>query len=266
MTSLADIQKTVLSDILRRTGEALPLLATPPRGSKDDAFAVYRSAYGLRLVGFLENDFGMLRKYLGAVAFEAMARAYIAAYPSDQPNARWFSRHLPEFLTGYSPFANKPEVAELAALENACNDAFDAPDLASCTMQDLAALDPSRFAEIQFSIHPSVRRLAVTTNVTSLWSALKCDEPPPAAHEIEETRTVLVWRQNFAPRFRILGAEEDMAFGAAGDGLNFGHICEMVATMEGADDAAARAASYLRGWLEAGVISELRGDRTASSK
>jgi hypothetical protein len=258
MTSLTDLQRAMQDGILGGGSGAETLLAQPPRGSRAQRLRVYQAAYGLRLTEFLSNDYEKLRCYLGETRFNAMARAYTAAHPSDTPNARWFSRHLPRFLQTAAPYSRQPELAELAHLEQALNDAFDAPDAPVVTMASLAAIDPSGFSNVCFDLAPALRSFAVGTNVSSLWSSLRCEEAPPAPEMLERPARLLVWRQASGSRFRILGEEEAMAIDCVTQGLSFGTICEMIAAFADPGSAAMRAASYLRGWIEAEIISGLR--------
>lgn len=233
------------------------LVAAPPDGTRETRIDVYRNAYRLRLTEFLAHDYEKLRTYLGGVRFSEMAQRYIAEHPSDQPNARWFSRHLPDFL-GTSPhYRRNPEISELARLERALSDAFDGPDEHIITMADLAAVDPAQFGNVCFGIAATVRRFSVTTNVSSLWSCLKCDEIPPRPEGISKPLEIMVWRQGSGARFRILGDEEAMAIDSACEGVSFGVICEMMAAYEDPENAAVRAAGYLRGWIEAEIVSSI---------
>jgi hypothetical protein len=248
------MQDAVLGDC-----SADELVASPPRGSRGDRVSVYRNAYRLRLTEFLAHDYEKLRTYVGEVRFSEMALRYIAAHPSDQSNARWFSRHLPEFLAASRDYSHQPELSELARLERALSDSFDGRDESVCTMGDLGAIDPELFGSVRFEIASTVHRFAVTTNVSSLWSSLKCDEIPPRPDSLAKPLAIMVWRQGTGARFRILGDEEAMAIDSAREGVSFSIICEMIAAFDDPDTAAMRAAGYLRGWIEAQIISSVRG-------
>lgn len=256
-TKLAELQECIQGAVLGTGTGAGMLIKSPANGSAGARLDVYRNGYGLRLTEFLTNDHPKLSCYMGAVKFSGLARAYAAQYPSDNPNARWYSRHLAEFLRRTQPYSRYPELSELAELERALNDAFDAAEAPILAMADLAAIDPSEFGNIAFAISPSMRRFKVRTNVTSLWASLKCDETPPHPIGLEQDQEILVWRQGLASRFRMLGEEEAMAIDAAGTNVPFAVVCEMIATMGDADTAAFRAATYLRGWIEAEIISKL---------
>jgi Putative DNA-binding domain len=253
--SLAELQRRMQDSILKRNTNTLPHVKQTPRDTPEVMFGVYQNAYRLRLVEILGNDHPRLKCFMGDEDFARMGGAYVDAHPSDQPNARWFSRHLPEFLAKAWPWSRKPELSDLAILEKSLNDAFDAPEAPFLTQTGLAALDPGRFGDAVFAIHPSARRFTVKTNVTSIWSSMKCDVRHPLAEKLKEPMEILVWRQGSSARFRMLGAEEAMALDEAGRGVPFGVLCEMIAVMDDPDSAALRAASYLRGWIEAEIIS-----------
>ncbi|MCB1377250.1 MAG: putative DNA-binding domain-containing protein [Alphaproteobacteria bacterium] len=257
MMKLAEIQKTMQDDILGQNHGSESMIADPPRGTRSQRLTVYRNAYVLRLTEFLSHDYENLRRYMGESRFNQMARAYAAAHPSDNPNARWFSRHLPAFLSAAALYSRHPELSELAALEQALNDVFDASDAPVVSMAQISVIDPASFSDVTFTLTPAVRLLSATTNVSSLWSCLKCEEMPPCAIDLDHPSRLLVWRQGTGSRFRILGEEEAMAVGCLADGLTFGAICEMIAAFDDPDGAALRAAGYLRGWLEAEIISDV---------
>ena len=252
--SLADIQQDFKSAILNGDKSYATHLAKPARGSKAKAFGIYQDAYRMRLTDFLANDHDILRDYIGETQFVEMAKNYITAHPSEHPNARWYSVHLAEFLQGYEPFFHHLEIQELAALELALNTAFDAPEAATLTFAELTALDPEIFSATILGIHSSASRLTFKQNTTSIWSALKCETQPPKPHLLDEEQQILVWRQGVASRFRLLGNEEAMAFDACKTGASFSTICEMIAFVDSPETAAARAASYLRGWNEAELL------------
>ena len=76
----------------------------------------------------MRNDHELLHRYLGDETFDEMGHAYVKARPSEHPNLRWFSQGLPEFLKSAEPYCDHPVLADLAALEKALNDAFDAAE------------------------------------------------------------------------------------------------------------------------------------------
>jgi hypothetical protein len=248
--SLAEVQALVLKGVIDGDDQALTLVRPPPKDTPQTMFGVYRNAYVLRLVEFIGNDYERLKLFMRD-DFDRMARHYIKAHPSDTPNARWFARHLSDFLRSNKPWSEKPELGDLAALEKALNDAFDAPDDPLYTLADLAAFDPSTIADAKVTLHASAIRLTSGINSTDLWSS-----PDAEVNRLEEPLELLVWRQGGSARFRVLTAEEAMAFDSAKTSVPFGVLCEMIAVMGDPDNAAMRAAGYLRSWIETEIVSD----------
>ncbi len=185
-----------------------------------------------RLADFLADDYPRLRLYMGETAFNTLARHFLAA--TEAPKVRLLSRHLPDFLDLTKPFARSPELSDLARLERAFHAALDAPE-AGITSQLL---------------HPSVQRLQLRTNAASIWAALTASELPPPAQGLDAPQELLVWRQGDAARFRMLGREEAAALDAAARGEAITQSSE----------------SFLRGWLEAEIISAVRDLKDAGEK
>ncbi len=187
-----------------------------------------------RLADFLTRDYPRLRLYMGETAFNTLARHCLAATVA--PKVRLMSRHLPDFLDLTKPFSRSPELSDLARLEWAFYAALNAPE-ASITPQPL---------------DPSVQRLQLRTNAASIWAALTAGELPPPPQSLDAPQELLVWRQGAAARFRLLGREEAAALDTAGQGeaIDADHVSE----------------SFLRGWLEAEIISAVRDLKDAGEK
>ena len=194
------------------------------------------------LTDFLSHEYPRLRLYVGETAFNAMARHCLAA--TETPKVRLLSRHLPDFLDLTKPFSKSPELPDLARLEQAFQAALNAPE---APVIRSAALRP-----FHIELHPSVQSLQLRTNATSIWAALTAGELPPSAARLEVPQELLVWRQGMASRFRMLGREEAAALDAAarGEAMEFDQSSE----------------GFLRGWLEAEIVSAVRDLNDAGEK
>jgi len=261
MTGLKQLQERFQAGILAGDDTILGDVKDSARERRSVLFGVYRNAYVARLAEILGNDYTQLHTYLGDEGFARLARAYIAAHPSDRRNARWFGRHLPAFAKEASPFSDHPEIAEIAALEKALDDAFDGPDARPLATGDLAAIPPEDWPRLTFQPHPTAIRLGFTTNAAEIWSALKDGISPPAPARQPEPQALIVWRQDDMARFRPLAAEEAMMWDEAGKGVRFGVLCEMLATFAGEEDAELRAATYLKTWIDSGMLTGCQGQQ-----
>ena len=260
-----------MSDFARQQGEfqrailtgddsVLSEILDSPREKRETLFGVYRYAYGSRLVEAMGNDHELLHAYLGDEMFDEMGHAYVKARPSEHPNLRWFSQGLPEFLKSAEPYSNYPVLSDLAALEKALNDAFDGEDAPVVALSDMAGFAPEVWNDLKFAAHPTVARLDLATNASAIWLALKNDEDPPDAQLLAEPSRLLVWRQDVTPMFRDLSTEEAMMWDEAASGIPFGVLCAMLATYDDPDNAAARGAGYLHGWVTSGLLTGVTAD------
>jgi hypothetical protein len=254
---LKDFQDRFQRSILKGDDEILHHIPDGPRETKRNLLGVYRDAYVLRLIEVVGSDHEQLRNYLGEEAFNEMARAYIVSQPSHHPNARWFTRGIPEFLKANEPYSRHPIVGELASLEKALNDAFDGVDAPVLGMSDLAAIPPQEWGQLSFTPHPTATLIDAHTNVAAIWRALKEDGEPPPLTTSEEPTRIVVWRHELMPMFREMTAEEAMMWQEAVSGASFEKLCELIAFYDDAAGAPARAAGYLKGWLEAGLLNRM---------
>jgi len=258
MKSLRELQDSFQRGILAGDDAILAEVNDSAKEQRKVLFGVYRNAYVARLAEILDDDYEQLHAYLGDRAFAKLVKAYIAANPSDQRSARWFGRHLPDFVKNDETYAKHPEAAEIAQLEKALADAFDGPDAEPLGLETLAALEPEAWPNLVLEPHPTTIRLTFKTNAADIWSALKDEEAPPKPQHLPEPQAILVWRQDLMAHFRPLAAEEAMMWDEAAKGVRFGVLCEMVATFAGEDEAEIRAATYLKDWVDTGTLAGCR--------
>ncbi|MBS0268700.1 MAG: putative DNA-binding domain-containing protein [Proteobacteria bacterium] len=255
MPSLSEMQASFQRSVLLGDSAVLSEILDNSRTDRSVLFGVYRHAYFARLVEVVRNDHPLLYTYLGDAAFDQIARAYIAARPSQNQNARWFSHLLPEYLTEAHPF--DPQHAELASLERALNDAFDAPDREPLVLSDLALIPPEDWSGLVFAPHPSARLIDCVTNAHAIWLAVKSGKTPPLVEIRSERESILVWRQDTTPKLRCMLAEEAMMWKEAIKGVPFGDLCELVAIYDDPETAPLRSAQHLQGWIVSGLLGKI---------
>jgi putative DNA-binding protein len=255
MSDLARQQDEFQRCIMTGDDAVLDEILDGPRKERDSLFGVYRHAYGSRLVEAIRNDHKLLHSYLGDEMFDAMGHAYVAANPSQHPNLRWFSQAVPDFLKSADPYRKYPELCEIAAIEKALNDAFDAADAPVLAYTEMSRFAPEAWADLKFDLQPSAFRLDLETNACAIWLALKNDETPPDAVELQQPCRLLIWRKDITPMFRELGIEESIMWDEAARGIPFGVLCSILATYDDPDYAAVRGSNYLHGWITTGLLT-----------
>ena len=125
-------------------------------------------------------------------------------------------------------------------------------------LEALAAVAPEAWPASNLRRIPPRSRLTFKTNAAEIWSALREETAPPKPRRLPEPAPLIVWRQDFMARFKPLSTEEAMMWDEAVKGVRFSVLCEMVATFGGDDDAELRAASYLKDWVDMGMLAKRR--------
>lgn len=253
--TLRDLQDAFQKAVIEGDDAILGLIPPNSRTNNQVLLGVYRHAYVGRLADIVGSDFEHVRSYVGADAFAAVARDYVRVFPSRTPNARWFSHRFPEFLATSPLYQSRTELADLALIERALGDAFDARDTEAETLDRLRTVPSERWAELTFTPHPSTHRLNLLSNALALWSALKAGDVPPLVEIAETPERLIVWRQDLTSKIRALEPEEAMMWDEAAKGVPFGALCELVTVFGEPDTAALRAAQYLQGWLTTGLLA-----------
>ncbi len=267
--SLAETQRR-LRELLAAPSGVGAALASPEereacaallRGARGvDALArleVYANAYFARIRDVLAECFPASAASLGEPVFDDLVTAYLLAHPPHHFSIRRVGDALPAFLAsedGGLPFRRRaPALADLAALECARLDAFDALDSPVLGREALAMLAPERWGALRLRFVPSLRLLRLAWPVEKLWAAHEHGEPVPEIAPV--AHATCVWRRDERVLHRSIDALEGDCLGAAHAGESFGALCERVSLARGEDEAPALAAGLLAGWLDAGLLA-----------
>ncbi|MGH1349206.1 MAG: HvfC/BufC family peptide modification chaperone [Methyloligellaceae bacterium] len=257
MTSLKELQDSFQNAILDGSGASvIDLISESEKEERDVLFGVYSNAYVARLTEFLMNDYEKLHEYLGDEQFFDLARVYIAANPSDNPNGRWFGSKLPEYMAKTEPYSNMPVLFEMAYFERSLNDVFDAREADVVTLEALGQVAPEDWPRLVLTPHPSVIRVDFNTNVADIWGALQNGEDVPASVSLDEPNHIVFYREQRMSKFRSMEYAEAMMWDQAIKEVPFGVLCEMMGTYTTEDQAPVLAASFLQTW----IVSEMLAD------
>lgn len=252
---LADLQRAFARRILDGDAAILAELRDGGRAASTDLMGVYEHGYGARLTEVLAADYEKLLAALDQPAFDRMAAGYIDARPSRSPNARDFGQGLADYLAAAAEWRDAPWLAELARLEWALGEVYQAEDPPRLAIEAMAAVGPQDWPRLVFAVADDVRRIDARHGGPEAWLALEDGDDPASAASVAPPGAWLVWRQDDDARFRQLETAEAQAFDGLAEGLCFADLCQAAAVELGPTAAAAAMAGYLRGWIEAGLIS-----------
>ncbi|MBI3367016.1 MAG: putative DNA-binding domain-containing protein [Burkholderiales bacterium] len=228
----------------------------------------YQFAYSARLVGALRDNFEILAQAMGDQAFDALARAYLAAHPSRTPSIRWFGGGLAAFMAERAAADDEliahPAFVDFARMDWALRDAFDAADAPTIGRDVLVDVAPDDFGALRFVPHPSVGLATLGWAIEAAWRTLRAHDPhsgdePELPAPTPEPHTLLVWRRALDTQWRSLAPTEAELLRSMIAGDDFATLCERAAKASGDEEQAATiAATALLQWLADGLISARR--------
>lgn len=223
---------------------------------------VYTHAYVARQQEIIAEQFPALLALLGDDQFADATVRYIRANPPTKRSARWVGEHLADWLRQDATYSALPMIADMATFEWALAHAFDAPDDNTLAMGDLASVPPEAWPMLMFDFHPAVRIVDLRYDVAPFQRAVVSEQEPEGAPDPFDTPTAhVIWRdaESLIVHYRPLDSGEEIALKTAIEGTTFTVICECLTEVD-EENAAGLAASYLRNWVETGLLSNIEAE------
>ena len=226
---------------------------------------------------------------LGPARFHNLITDYLLRHPSEHPSLRHLGSRLPVFLASHPLSVEFPWVSDLARLDWARADLFDARDAVPLSRDALARLPQDRAGEARFSIVPAFALLRFEHEVVGYWRRLEeieaaggddrpahggatgnaarerteADAAPDGEHEGHDrpdppkrrSTAARVWRRDFVVYHRSLDEDEVRCLELARAGESIARICQGLAAGRSVAKATERAGRMIQGWLDDGILA-----------
>jgi hypothetical protein len=269
-------------DELVRRGAAAPgdldaLIDGSAKMTPADRLDIYANMYFFRLLDCLKEDFPKLLEALGAGRFHNVITDYLLACPSAHPSLRYVGARLPEFLAAHSLGGESPVLADLARLEWARADLFDAADAAPMTREHLASMPQDEAGDVHLRLIPACTLLSLAHDAPRVWREMNeraktrvaqeaehggptclhegTSDAPPLPETAPRRTRVRVWRQGFAVYHRPIGDDEAASLEAIRAGEPLGRIAQRLSAGRSERQATELVGGMLQSWLDDGLLS-----------
>lgn len=209
---------------------------------------IYREQFWLRHTQALVEDFPGVGGILGQRAWESLAERYLSAHPPTSFTLRNLGEKLPEFVTHDSSLEHQQLVTDMARLEWAYVELFDAEDPPPLDAAELSRFGDDALGGARLRVSPGVRLLRLDYPVVELRKrillASSDDEIPLPA---PESCGLVVYRSDLAILHQRLEAESFTLLDALGRGETLIAACESACAL--GPEATARVEASIGEWL-----------------
>ncbi|MCC6365684.1 MAG: putative DNA-binding domain-containing protein [Bryobacterales bacterium] len=144
-----------------------------------ERIGVYRDMYLLRLREALSTDYPLLLQFLGEDCFHALAGDYVHACPSRSYTLNRLGDHLPAFIRAQAKVARRGFLYDLARLELAMTEAFDAEEAAVLSPLEVESLPEEAWETMRLNPVPALRLLEFSYPVNAYAQAVRDGKPAP---------------------------------------------------------------------------------------
>ncbi|HKD20237.1 MAG TPA: DNA-binding domain-containing protein [Thermoanaerobaculia bacterium] len=174
---------------------------------------VYQGMYLLRMIEALEGDYPAVAHFLGDEEFGGVVTRYVAAHPSRSFTFNRLGERFPEFLKASRGIRRKGFVADLARLELAVTEVFDAPESDAWPAEAVARIPEEAWAGAVLKPIAAFRLGAYGYPVNAYLQSVK-EENHDHPDVGRKATFAAVWRKGFEvwrldlskPAYEFLGA------------------------------------------------------------
>jgi len=122
-----------------------------PTLSPSQRLEIYHGMYPLRMTDALASDYPALQHFLGDDSFRDLVCDYVQTFPSRSHTLNRLGDHLPEFVREAQGLPRREFCYDLARLELALTEVFDAPETPCLTEGEIAAVPPEAWERARFT-------------------------------------------------------------------------------------------------------------------
>jgi len=230
------------------------VLLPSPRLTAAERIAIYQRMYPLRMQEALQTDYPALAHFLGDEGFADLVSGYVQAFPSRSYTLNRLGDRMPDYVKT-APGVRRPDFChDLARLELAITEVFDAPETPPLSQAAIAAVAPEAWGGAVLAPVAAFRLLSFRYPVNAYVQTVKDDDHDHPKARLKDT-WVAVYRRDYAVyRLELSRAAHDLLADLVG-GRPLGESVER-AVREGGRRAPSEHELFrwFREWVSGGVF------------
>jgi hypothetical protein len=158
---------------------------------------VYQNMYLLRMEEALASDYPGLKHFLGDEGFFSLVRDYVQVHPSRSYTLNRLGDRLPDFVAVAPDVRRRDFCADLARLERALSQVFDAPETKALSAGEIDPIAPEAWERARLTPVAAFRLLALRYPATAYMDTLHDARHRHPAARRQDTY-VAVYRRDYS--------------------------------------------------------------------
>ena len=216
---------------------------------------VYQGMYLLRMIEALEGDYPAVAHYLGSDAFAELVERYVRTHPSVSYTFNRLGGGFPEFIRESKGLRRRSVLFDLARLERAVTEVFDAPESPAWPTEAIERMPEDAWPAAVLQPVAAFRVLSFAYPVNAYLQSVKAEN-----HDHPElprrASFVAVYRKNYEVWRLDLGRPAYEFLSALAKGRPFGRaVAEAAKRLQG--DAGDQIFRWLRSWVAEGMFQSV---------
>ncbi len=183
-----ELQPEAIGEVIRPSRTLQPV----------ERVGIYHGMYLLRMRDALLGDYPGLEHFLGEGGFARLVGAYVQVHPSLSHTLNRLGDHLPEFIAQHSDLPRREFCAELARLERAVSEVFDAPHAPPLSEAAIAGVAPAAWENARLRPIQAFRLLALRYPVNSYLQSVRDEDHDHHPKPRLKAEWVAVYRRDYA--------------------------------------------------------------------
>jgi hypothetical protein len=154
------------------TEQARGIVSASGRLSPIERLEIYRAQFWLRHTASLVEDFPGVSGILGQAAWQPLVEGYLIAHPPGSYTLRDLGLNFAQYIESQHALPQHALCTDMARLELAYLEIFDAADAAPLNAESLAGIPETAWESARIELHPALRLLRVDYPVAALRKQL----------------------------------------------------------------------------------------------
>jgi hypothetical protein len=222
----------------------------------EERLAIYHMQYPLRMRDALASDYPGLEHFLGEEGFARFVADYVRVHPSRSYTLNRLGDHVPRFIASRRRLTHREFLHDLARLERAVVEAFDAEETARLDDAAIAAIPPDAWGGARLVPIAALRLLTLGWNANAYLDTVR-DESHDHPRPRKKAGCVAVYRRNYGvfrlelapPAYALL---KDLAAGK-----RLGNALAAASRRGGRPPSEDQLFRWFREWVSAGIFARV---------